>query len=183
MNYVSTRDKENKVSSSFAIAHGISEEGGLFLPEGIPALSKEDFNKLKDFSYTERAKYILKYFLTDFSEEEIDKCVNGAYIGTFDNDLPAPISKLGEKMNILELWHGPTSAFKHLAKRHLKVLRMSKVLKWWFSILKTVLVICKNCKCLHRKEIMSMFVLLKVTLTMHKVALKRYLQITNLRNF
>ena len=115
MNYVSTRDKENKVSSSFAIAHGISEEGGLFLPEGIPALSKEDFNKLKDFSYTERAKYILKYFLTDFSEEEIDKCVNGAYIGTFDNDLPAPISKLGEKMNILELWHGPTCAFKDLA--------------------------------------------------------------------
>lgn len=115
MNYVSTRDKENKVSSSFAIAHGISEEGGLFLPESIPALSKEDFNKLKDFSYTERAKYILKYFLTDFSEEEIDKCVNGAYIGTFDNDLPAPISKLGEKMNILELWHGPTCAFKDLA--------------------------------------------------------------------
>lgn len=115
MNYVSTRDKENKVSSSFAIAHGISSEGGLFLPESIPALSKEDFNKLKDFSYTERAKYILKYFLTDFSEEEIDKCVNGAYIGTFDNDLPAPISKLGEKMNILELWHGPTCAFKDLA--------------------------------------------------------------------
>lgn len=115
MNYVSTRDKENKVSSSFAIAHGISAEGGLFLPESIPALTKEDFDKLKGFSYTERAKYILKYFLTDFSEEEIDKCVNGAYIGTFDNDLPAPISKLGEKMNILELWHGPTCAFKDLA--------------------------------------------------------------------
>ena len=115
MNYVSTRDKENRVSSSFAIAHGISKEGGLFLPESVPSLSKEDFEKLKGFSYIERAKYILKNFLSDFSDEEIDRCVNGAYKGTFDDDLPAPISKLGDKINILELWHGPTCAFKDLA--------------------------------------------------------------------
>ncbi len=115
MNYVSTRDNENKVSSSFAIAHGISKEGGLFLPETVPSLNKEDFEKLKGFSYTERAKYIFKKFLTDFSDAEIDRCVNGAYKGTFDDDLPAPISKLGDKMNILELWHGPTCAFKDLA--------------------------------------------------------------------
>ncbi len=115
MNYISTRNKENSVSASFAIAHGISAEGGLFVPENMPCLSKEDFIKLKDFSYIERAKFILKYFLTDFSDEEIEKCVTGAYSGTFDNDLPAPISKLGGNMNILELWHGPTCAFKDLA--------------------------------------------------------------------
>ncbi len=115
MDYISTRDKSNKVSSSFAIAHGISAEGGLFVPESIPKLNENDFNALKEMSYVDRAKYIFKLYLTDFSEDEIDKCVKGAYIGNFDNDLPAPISKLGENVNILELWHGPTCAFKDLA--------------------------------------------------------------------
>jgi len=115
MNYISTRDKENKVTSAFAIAHGISKEGGLFVPESIPTLSEEDFNNLKDLSYIDRAKYIFKNYLTDFTEAEIDHCVNGAYKGSFDNDIPAPISKLGENVNILELWHGPTCAFKDLA--------------------------------------------------------------------
>ena len=115
MNYISTRDKSNIVSSSFAIAHGISKEGGLFVPESIPVLSQNDFNALREMNYVDRARYIFKLYLTDFTDEEIDKCVKGAYIGNFDNDLPAPISKLGENVNILELWHGPTCAFKDLA--------------------------------------------------------------------
>ena len=71
MNYISTRDNSKKVSSAFAIAHGISVEGGLFVPESIPVLSREDFSKLSSLDYIGKAEYILKKYLTDFTEEEI----------------------------------------------------------------------------------------------------------------
>ena len=93
MNYVSTRDKNNKVSSAEAIAHGISKEGGLFVPESFPKFSGEDFENLKKLDYIGRAKYVLKSFLTDFTEEELDYCVNGAYTGSFDEDKPAPLTE------------------------------------------------------------------------------------------
>ncbi len=115
MKYLSTRDNNAEVSASFAIAHGLSKEGGLFVPESIPALSGEEFKQLSAMSYVERAKYILSLFLTDFTEEELDYCVSGAYIGNFDCDLPAPLYSLNDKTKILELWHGPTCAFKDLA--------------------------------------------------------------------
>ena len=115
MLYNSTRDNLQTVESAFAIAHGISKEGGLFVPQSIPMLSADDFKALKKMSYVERAKYILGLFLTDFTEKELDYCTNGAYVGSFDNDLPAPLYALNENVNILELWHGPTCAFKDLA--------------------------------------------------------------------
>ena len=115
MNYISTRDKSIKVSAAQAIAQGISKDGGLFVPETIPSLSADDFALLKGMNYTERAAFILKLFLTDFTDEEIDYCVKGAYLGSFDGDKPAPLNKIGKNVNILELWHGPTCAFKDLA--------------------------------------------------------------------
>lgn len=115
MFYLSTRDNQNRVKASYAIAHGISKEGGLFVPESFPKLSDDDFKKLKNLCYVDRAKYIFKLFLTDFSDEQIENCVKNAYIGTFDNDLPAPLKKLRDGFNVLELWHGPTCAFKDLA--------------------------------------------------------------------
>lgn len=115
MNYISTRDKSVKVSAANAIARGISAEGGLFVPDSFPAFSKKDFEEIAKLDYKGRAKYILKYFLNDFSEEEVEYCVNGAYTGSFDNEQPAPISLIGKNANILELWHGPTCAFKDLA--------------------------------------------------------------------
>ena len=115
MNYVSTRNNEVKVSSAFAIAHGISVEGGLYVPENIPVLSDEEFAALSKLDYKGKAEYVLKKYLTDFTDEEISHCVNGAYTGSFDDELPAPIAQLGENINILELWHGPTCAFKDLA--------------------------------------------------------------------
>lgn len=115
MNYVSTRDKSVKVTAAKAIAQGISVEGGLFVPDTFPKFDSKDFEILKKLDYKGRAKYILKEFLNDFSEEEVEYCVNGAYTGSFDNEQPAPISLLGDKANILELWHGPTCAFKDLA--------------------------------------------------------------------
>ena len=115
MNYVSTRNNDVKVSSAYAIAHGISVEGGLYVPEGIPTLSKNDFLKLAELDYKSKAEFILKKYLTDFTDEEIKNCVNGAYTDSFDDEKPAAIAQLGDKINILELWHGPTCAFKDLA--------------------------------------------------------------------
>lgn len=115
MNYVSTRNNTVAVSSAFAIAHGISAEGGLYVPESIPKLSGKDFFTLSELDYKGKAEFILKKYLTDFTEEEIKYCVNGAYTGSFDDEKPAAIAQLGDKINILELWHGPTCAFKDLA--------------------------------------------------------------------
>ncbi len=115
MRYISTRDNKAEASAASAIAHGISVEGGLFVPETIPSLSKDDFEKLCKMNYVERAKFVLSLFLTDFTAEEIDYCCRGAYLGNFDGDKPAPLYELSENANILELWHGPTCAFKDLA--------------------------------------------------------------------
>jgi len=115
MNYISTRDNKVKVSAAKAISLGISADGGLFLPESIPTLSEEDFENLKVSDYKGRAKIVLSKFLTDFTAEEIDACVEGAYTGSFEDESPAPISILGPDISVLELWHGPTCAFKDLA--------------------------------------------------------------------
>ncbi len=115
MNYISTRDKQVKTTAAGAISQGISVEGGLFVPDTFPLFQKDDFDKLCELDYIGRAKYVLSRFLNDFTDEEIDYCVKGAYTGSFDNEQPAPISLLGENANVLELWHGPTCAFKDLA--------------------------------------------------------------------
>lgn len=116
MLYTSTRDKSIKVESAVAIAHGISEEGGLFIPVEIPKISKDDINELVGMDYIGRAKKILSLYLTDFSQDEIDYCVNGAYAkGKFSDEKIAPLHTLNDKAEILELWKGPTCAFKDMA--------------------------------------------------------------------
>ena len=115
MKYTSTRNNNIRVSSAVAISQGISEDGGLFVPEYIPSLSRSDFQRLSELDYIGRAKEVLKLFLDDFTDEELDYCVNGAYNGTFDNNNPAPLHKLSHGQYVLELWHGPTCAFKDLA--------------------------------------------------------------------
>lgn len=116
MYYTSTRDKSVKVTAAQAIAKGISAEGGLFVPTEIPQLSLDEIKKIGTLDYIGRAKEVLKYYLTDFTEEELDMCVNGAYkAGKFSSEKVAPVYKLNEKENILELWRGPTCAFKDMA--------------------------------------------------------------------
>lgn len=115
MNYISTRDKSVKVTAAEAIAQGISAEGGLFVPDVFPSFGRQDFEELSKLDYKGRAKYVLKHFLNDFSEQETESCVEGAYTGSFENEQPAPMSVLGGSTYILELWHGPTCAFKDLA--------------------------------------------------------------------
>ena len=116
MNYNSTRDRKISVTSAKAIAQGLSEEGGLFVPESIPKLSKEDILGLCDKSYPERAFEIFRRYLTDFTDDEIRYCVNGAYSDkNFDSESISEISHLYSGTYILELWHGPTCAFKDMA--------------------------------------------------------------------
>ena len=129
MNYKSTRNSKKLISSAEAIAQGISEEGGLFLPESIPALTQDDIKELVNLDYIGRAKKVLSLFLTDYTEEELDYCVKGAYTDSFDNNLPAPIKSLSENEHVLELWHGPTCAFKDLALQLLPYLLTTAVKK------------------------------------------------------
>ena len=116
MFYTSTRDKSVKVTAAEAIAKGISSEGGLFVPTEIPQISLQFIEKLVPMSYIERAKEILRLYLTDFTEDELSMCVEGAYkAGKFSSEKVAPLYKLSDTANVLELWRGPTCAFKDMA--------------------------------------------------------------------
>jgi threonine synthase len=115
MFYRSTRNAGVKFTSAQAIMQGISEDGGLFVPEAIPKLTDSDRNALVRMTYNERAKLIFGKFLTDFTADEITFCVDSAY--NDKNFNAASITEFAEAdgMNILELWHGPTHAFKDMA--------------------------------------------------------------------
>lgn len=116
MFYNSTRNNDIKVTAAQAISRGISQEGGLFVPESFPQLSLTDLEGLIEKDYINRAKFVLSKYLTDFSTEEIDYCVNGAYEkGKFASDDVAHLVDAGNGINVLELWHGPTCAFKDMA--------------------------------------------------------------------
>ena len=114
--YQSTRDSGVSVSSAQAITQGISADGGLFVPESLPQLTLEELKGMLGLSYVERAKAVLSKYLTDFTEEELDACVSGAYApGKFDDESVAPLAQVGPGVYMLELWHGPTCAFKDMA--------------------------------------------------------------------
>ena len=114
MNYTGTRSPY-AFSASEAIARGIADDGGLFVPESFPPLTAEEIQKLVGMDYRQRAVLVLSKYLTDFTQEELEACVKGAYCGTFDNDEPAPLREVDSKTFLLDLWHGPTCAFKDLA--------------------------------------------------------------------
>ncbi len=114
MLFTSTRSCQ-EVTSAAAITRGIAADGGLFVPCEFPALSFNDLLKLADMDYIGRAKEVLKLYLTDYTEEELDYCVRGAYTNTFDNNDPAPLYEVCPGTEMLELWHGPTCAFKDMA--------------------------------------------------------------------
>ena len=116
MLYTSTRDNSIRVTAAQAIAQGISEEGGLFVPVELPNFDINKISSMTTMSYIDRAKTVLKEFLTDFSEEELDYCVSGAYAAQkFSSPQIAPTVNVDGNKNILELWHGPTCAFKDMA--------------------------------------------------------------------
>ena len=116
MIYHSTRNSALSVSSAEAIAQGISADGGLFVPAFIPELSAADFESLKGLPYAERAARLLQLYLTDYTPEELRECTKAAYAsGSFETPNVQEIAKLADGSMLLELWHGPTCAFKDMA--------------------------------------------------------------------
>ena len=111
--YKSTRSNGEKVTASQAILKGLADDGGLFVPDSIPALEVE-LEQLATLSYQETAYEVMKLFLSDFTEEELKNCIQGAYDDKFDTKEIAPLVKKDDAY-YLELFHGKTIAFKDMA--------------------------------------------------------------------
>ena len=111
--YKSTRDDSVRVTASKAILKGLADDGGLFVPESIPALDKS-LEELSKMSYGEVAYEVMKLMLDDFTEEELKACIDKAYDEKFDTDVIAPLVK-ADGAYYLELFHGATIAFKDMA--------------------------------------------------------------------
>ena len=111
--YKSTRGKEQAVTASMAILKGLSEDGGLFVPERIPQLDVP-MDILAQMTYQETAYEVMSRFLTDFTEEELKNCISKAYDSKFDTEKIAPLHEACGAY-FLELFHGATIAFKDMA--------------------------------------------------------------------
>ena len=111
--YSSTRNAKEKVTASQAILKGLADDGGLFVPDRIPSLDVT-IDELADMNYQETAYAVMKQFLTDFTEEELKDCIQKAYDSKFDTKEIAPLVK-SDGAYYLELFHGPTIAFKDMA--------------------------------------------------------------------
>jgi len=141
MRYVSTRNNNDTVTSAMAIKEGLSKNGGLFVPEKFPELTEEIYVYLKGASYQKRAAYILGMYLEDFSFDELSDYAFKAYGNNkFDGENAAPLYEYDEKTHFLELWHGPTCAFKDMALQMLPHLLTASVRKTGDDRIVTILV-------------------------------------------
>ena len=112
MKFFSTRGS-GPVSGAEAIVKGIADDGGLFVPESFPEIKQEEIGDLVMLTYPERSAYVMSKFLTDFTYEELLDYTKKAY-ARFDGEA-APVTKVDDGLFLLELWHGPTLAFKDIA--------------------------------------------------------------------
>ena len=116
MKYYSTRDISLRYDSADAIKMGLSRDGGLLTPESIPQIDADFLQEMAGKRYQERAAAIMGMYLTDYSHEELLTFAENAYgPDRFDTAAVAPVRKVDDKTHCLELWHGPTSAFKDMA--------------------------------------------------------------------
>lgn len=125
--YVSTRGDKEKVTASQAILSGIAPDGGLYVPETFPKLDKS-LEELKGLNYREIAYEVMKLFLTDFTKEELKACIDSAYDSKFDTEEIVPM-KEADGLIYLELFHGPTLAFKDMALSILPYLMVTSAKK------------------------------------------------------
>ena len=129
MKYCSTRNTTISMDAAQAIKQGLSRDGGLLTPTEFPKLSKDDLSAFIPMTYQQRAAAVLGLYLTDYSAEELRNFAEKAYgAARFDTRAVAPVKTLDDKTHSLELWHGPTSAFKDLALQMLPQL-LSAALK------------------------------------------------------
>lgn len=111
--YKSTRNPNETATASMAILKGLAGDGGLFVPDSIPAFDKS-LDELADMDYRELAYNVMKLMFTDFTEDELRYCINSAYDDKFDTKEIAPLNKKAGAY-FLELFHGSTIAFKDMA--------------------------------------------------------------------
>ena len=130
MNYVSTRNKTVRLTASQAIAQGLARDGGLLTPEVFPKITPAMLEDWKSKSYGQRAVALMKLFLEDFTEEELTRFTQASYSNQkFDDSRVAPLHTLTDDTHCLELWHGPTSAFKDMALQILPHLLSASLVK------------------------------------------------------
>ena len=115
MLFVSTRGKSGTVSAAHAIKEGLADDGGLFVPRRFPQLSLKDILAMHEQTYAQCAAQVLACFLTDYTAEELKECAEAAYSWEKFGPDPVPLRKVSEVTDVLELWHGPTMAFKDIA--------------------------------------------------------------------
>ncbi len=115
MEFCSTRNRDLRVTSAQAILQGLSEEGGLFTPVSLPSFDLSQITEMAAMDYRQVAEIVLSAFLPDYTREEIAGFVQGAYGKQFDVPEIAPVRKYKPGCWSLELWHGPTCAFKDFA--------------------------------------------------------------------
>ena len=129
MKYLSTRDRSVRLDAAEAIEMGLSRDGGLLTPCEIPQIDEAFLNSLVHVRYQERAAKVMALYLTDYTEEELLTFAENAYgPEKYDTQAVAPVRTLDETTHCLELWHGPTSAFKDMALQMLPQL-LSAALK------------------------------------------------------
>ena len=130
MNYVSTRDKSLRMTAAQAIVRGLAPDGGLMTPEAFLHLPHGALEQLKDMSYQQRAVYVMQSFLQDFSSAELSAFAAAAYgNGKFSHPDVAPVRPVDGNTWCLELWHGPTCAFKDMALQMLPHLLTASLTK------------------------------------------------------
>ena len=115
MLFCSTRNENVNVPSAYAILNGLADDGGLYILHSIPEIKAEDIEKMSEYDYHKTAETVLAGFLPDYTADEIAQFVKNAYGAQFDTKEVAPLVKVKENMWSLELWHGPTCAFKDFA--------------------------------------------------------------------
>lgn len=128
MKYSSTRDTNLSLTAAETIARGLSREGGLFVPESVPQIGPEFLRNLCSMTYAERSAAVMKLYLSDFSEEELADYTRAAY-ANFTTESAAPLHRLDGKTSFMELWHGPTCAFKDIALQILPYLLTASLKK------------------------------------------------------
>ena len=130
MQYISTRDAGARFTASQAITRGLAADGGLLTPYYIPKLPNKALDDLKDMSYQHRAVYVMKQFLEEFSVKELTDFAAAAYgPAKFDTPAVAPVRTVDGNTHCLELWHGPTCAFKDMALQMLPHLLTASLTK------------------------------------------------------
>ncbi len=129
MNYLSTRDSALRVSAAQAVKLGLSRDGGLLTPVTVPQIDRAFLERMVPLRYQDRAAAVMALYLTDYTEAELLTFAENAYgPEKFDTLAVAPVHTLDETTHCLELWHGPTSAFKDMALQMLPQL-LSAALK------------------------------------------------------